>query len=149
MRFPSHISLWKRVLFGQILPVLAAFGVVFYAFSNLTAIHDKVALVEAADDIRLTLLDARRHEKSLSPEGQDEGQLAAFREQLDKLATTFALLRAEIIAEINRENHRALAEAIEGYRTSATLVVAGIEEWRGLVEEIRHPGRLLESQAAD
>ena len=97
---------------------------VLYAFSNLTSIHDKVMLIEAADDVRLTLLDARRYEKSLSAEQQDEEQLSAFWEQLGKLNTSLAPLRAEIIAEINHAPRLAMQTLLAEARR---LVAAGAD----------------------
>lgn len=146
--FPVRLGLWYRILLLLLIPVVIAAGIVFFEFRNLTAVYNKINIIEIVDDINLNILELRRYEKNILL-FNEENNLKLFNEYLDVLKNGIRRMESEIVSDMGKMQYRSLQKNIDLYDMHARVLIASVREEKRIIEDIRPLGRAIENEASD
>lgn len=142
-----RLKLWEQLLLSLLIPVLIASAVLFYAVYNLSAISRKVAFIETADDINLTLLELRRYEKNILLFHEEEN-LKKFHAYLRELENHVSSGKYRIMGKMKKTRYESLFDNLVTYRQAAESLILSVKMEHRLLEDIRPLGRVIEDGAS-
>src|SRR3990172_8524432 len=93
-----------------------------FAYRELGTVTKKLRLVELADDINNSLLEAGRYEKNFLLYKTRES-VKELRDYLGIMKADMENIRAEIIEEIGKENYEMMRQSISGYEATFNNLV--------------------------
>jgi signal transduction histidine kinase len=127
--------------FGLYIVLFAVFGLI--AYRELRTIKRGLALVQKADDITNTLLEARRYEKNFLLY-RDSGSREELTRYLAALKTSIGTIEAEIEAEIGDENYNMMNRSLAAYERGILAVMVNHDAQRNLEDAVRARARAVE-----
>ena len=116
-----------------------------FAYKDLRTITSRLDLVEAADDLTNTILEARRYEKNYFL-FKDENSLAEFHKYLNALKKSILNIRTEIISENGTDNFETIQGAITRYERLFEEITENLKLQEELVSAVRTTGRNMERE---
>lgn len=140
-----RLKLWKHGLWSLLLIILISAIVIFYAASHISTISQRVTIIEAADDLRLALLELRRYEKNLLL-FREEAHAEGFHEQLLLLDKRIHDSESEFVRQMGAR-YTALLTHMAAYKKDSGVLLESLAAERGLLEKIRALGRAIELDA--
>ena len=125
--------------------ILLAVASVYLAYTELRSISKRLGFLEAADDVTITTLEARRHEKNFLLY-KDKDELPALKEQLGILRKDVEDIRPEIIKETGAASYDDLRKTISEYEGWVDKVVSNRDAQERQVELVKEKGRRVEKR---
>lgn len=134
-----------KLLLGFGFYVLFAVVFGFFAYKDLRKITAKLNLVEVADDITNTILEARRYEKNYLL-FRDNNSLLEFRKYLGALKNNIDNIKVEIAKEIGTNNYEMMKNAIIQYERMFDGIAECMKLQEELAQTITTRGKKLEQK---
>ena len=128
--------------FGVYILLAAIFGLL--AYLELRTIANRLNFLEAGDDISITMLEVRRHEKNFLLY-KDRTELPEIRKHLGVLRESIGKMKREIAKEIGARHYAALEATINEYEGWVDEVARNREAQEDLISSIRSAGRKAET----
>lgn len=141
-----RLQRWKHGLLSLLLVILVATAVILFAAYLVSTISQRIVLIEAADDIRLALLELRRYEKNmlLFKEGEHADK---FHEQLKLLDKRIHDAGGELALQL-KERHSSILEYLSRYKQDSASLMEHLKAEQQQLGDLRLLGRAVESAAA-
>lgn len=143
------MKLWQRVALNMLVPSLIAFTLVYLEIKNVKEIYSKINLLEAIEDLDISLLELRRYEKNVLLFKDESENLSRYTEYINKLKTGVAQIESESLKDMGSVNHSSVVNVIGLYEKEFYALRENIIKKQKLIDNIRTPGRDIEMQARD
>ncbi|MCG6551970.1 MAG: ATP-binding protein [Candidatus Magnetominusculus sp. LBB02] len=140
MRF----KLWQRIFLGLLIPTLVTVVIFLYQIDKFKLIFQQIMLMEAADDINMTLLELRRYEKNILLFHEDVNTIL-FHENLRNLKKRVLSIEMVLVAAIGRDDYAELQRKLSAYEAAANRLNEESEDKKSIIKEMRGIGRNVEA----
>ncbi len=118
MRF----KLWQRIFLSLLIPTLITVAIFLYQIDKYKMIFQQITLLEAADDISMTLLELRRYEKNILL-FHEELNTILFYENLRNLKRKVLSIETELIGTIGRDDYTEFQKKLSEYEAAANQLI--------------------------
>jgi len=129
--------------FGLYIILAAAFG--YFTYRELHAITTRLKFLETADDVSITMLEVRRHEKNYLLYNEKQS-LPELKRYLGVLKGYVAGIRPEITHTIGQDSYDQMNKTIASYEQWVDRIVENHRQQDALIEGVRVTGRDVEQR---
>ncbi|MBI5696294.1 MAG: hypothetical protein HZC51_11280, partial [Nitrospirae bacterium] len=136
-----------KLFLGFGLYVFLAATIGYFTYAELNAVNTRLTFLETADDVSITMLEVRRHEKNYLLYKSKES-LPELRKYIVQLKHDIESIKSEIIDEIGADSYYQLKKTVAGYEGWVEKVVDNHVRQDREVEMVREAGRHVEEGLA-
>ncbi|MBF0457633.1 MAG: GHKL domain-containing protein [Nitrospirae bacterium] len=141
MRF----KLWQRIFLSFLVPTLITVAIFLYQIDKFKMIFQQIMLLEAADDIGMTLIELRRYEKNILLFHEDLNTIL-FYENLKHLKREVLSIEMVIIDAVGKEDYTELQKKLSAYEDAANHVIEeDTADKTGVIKNMRVLARDIEA----
>jgi hypothetical protein len=143
------MKLWQRIVLNMLFPPLIACTLVYLEIKNVREAYFKINLIEAIDDLDISLLELRRYEKNVLLFKDESQNLNQYNDYINKFKKGILHIESQFINEMGSADYSSFTKSIELYENDFFALHDHIIKKQKLVEDIRKLGRDMEKKARD
>ncbi|MBF0567331.1 MAG: hypothetical protein HQK95_00545 [Nitrospirae bacterium] len=140
MRF----KLWQRIFLSILVPTLITVAVFIYQIDKFKLIFQQIMLMEAADDISMTLIELRRYEKNILLFHEDLNTIL-FYENLKHLKREVQSIEMVIVGAIGKDDYAELQKKLSAYEDEANHLIEDTSDKTAIIKNMRVLARNIEA----
>ncbi|MBF0487142.1 MAG: methyl-accepting chemotaxis protein, partial [Nitrospirae bacterium] len=140
MRF----KLWQKIFLSILIPTLMTIAIFLYQIDKFKLIFQQIMLMEAADDISMTLIELRRYEKNIIL-FREELNTILFYENLKHLKREVQSIEMVIVGAIGKDDYADLQKKLAAYEDAANHLIEDTQDKTAVIKDMRVLARNIEA----